>query len=207
MNDQRLIWDALVDAYYEAVPLATFNVLWFILTLPVITALPATAGLYYATNQLAHQKHVTWRTFFEGFRSHFWLGWHWGLANLLVLMVLGFNFWFYGRVEASWAVWAQGALLGLMGLWGFLQLYTFPLLLEQEDRRMRIALRNSLVLFLKHPAFSIGLAFFVMLLVLVSTFLLPPFWLLFTASLSAYLANRGTIDVIKRSQSGPHKQA
>lgn len=207
MNARRLIWNSLVDAYYESVPLIVTNVLWVILTLPVITAPPAAAGLYYATNQLAQQKSVTWRTFFEGFRAHFWLGWRWGLVNLLVFAILGFNFWFYGRGETSWGVWLQGAFLGMMVLWGLLQLYTFPLLLEQQDRRMRTALRNSLVLFLRYPAFSIGLALLVALLVVVSTLFLPPFWLLFTASLSAYLANRGTIDLIEGLQNTPHRGA
>ena len=47
-TDSFWLRDALVDAYYDWISLATINVLWFILTLPVITAPPAAAGLSYA---------------------------------------------------------------------------------------------------------------------------------------------------------------
>lgn len=204
--DAGWIRDVLVDAYYDAVPLVTTNILWFVLTLPLVTAPPAAAGLYYVTNRLAHRRSAGWRTFFEGFRSAFWLGWRWALTNLLALVVLGGSYWFYGRIEAEWAGWVQGLLLGLAVLWGLLQIYTFPLLLEQEDRRMLMALRNSFVLFLKYPLTSLGLALLIVLLIVVSTLFLQPSWLLVTASLGAYLANRGTILLIAQSQKKPREE-
>lgn len=200
-TDGLWIRDALVDAYYESVPLIIINLLWFLLTLPLITAPPAVAGLYYATNRLAHRQSANWRTFFEGFRAHFWLSWRWALANLLVLTILAGDAWFYGRMGWDWSYWLQGVFLALVILWGLLQIYTFPLLLEQEDRRMTTAVRNSAVLYLKHPLFSIGLALLVVLLVAVSTWLLPLCWLFLTPSLSAFLTNRGTIVLIEGSKS------
>jgi hypothetical protein len=204
--DTRWIRDALIDAYYDAVPLVTTNVLWFVLTLPLVTAPPAAAGLYYVTNRLAHRRTASWRTFFEGFRLHFWLGWRWALTNFLTLVVLSGNFWFYGRMGAGWSTWVQGFLLGLAILWGLLQVYTFPLLLEQEDCRILTALRNSAVLFIKYPVISLELALSVMLLLVVSTLFLQPSWLLATASLCAYLANRGTIILIAESQGRPRDE-
>jgi hypothetical protein len=198
--DPRWLRDALVDAYYDAIPLVTTNVLWFLLTLPLITAPPAAAGLYYVTNRLAHGRSASWRTFFEGFRSVFWLGWRWALTNLLALAALSGSYWVYGRIGAEWSGWVQGVLIGLAVLWGLLQTYTFPLLLEQEEYRMLTALRNSIVLFIKYPVTSLGLALLLVLLLVVSTLLLPPAWLLATASLGAYLANRGTIVLTAHSR-------
>ena len=194
------IREALADAYYDSIPLITINLLWFLLTLLLVTAPPAAAGLYYATNRLAHRRSANWRTFFEGFRAHFWLGWRWVLTNLLVLAVLLGDAWFYGRMGWGWGEWVQGFLVGLAILWGLLQIYTFPLLLEQQERRMLVAVRNSAVLYLRRPLFSIGLALVVILLIGLSTWLLPPCWLFFTASLSAFLANRGTIVLIESLQ-------
>jgi hypothetical protein len=191
----------LVDAYYDAIPLVTTNLLWFALTLPLITAPPAAAGLYYATNRLAHRRSANWRTFFEGFRSAFWLGWRWALTNLLVLMAVAGSTWLYGRIGAAWSDWLQGLLLGLAVLWLLLQTYTFPLLLEQEDQRMVTAVRNSMVLFIRYPVTSLGLALLLVLLIVVSTLLLPPSWPLVSASLGAYVANRGTIVLTTRSRS------
>jgi hypothetical protein len=96
----------------------------------------------------------------------------------------------------------QGLLLGLAVLWGLLQTYTFPLLLEQEDRRMLTALRNSVVLFIKYHVTSLGLALLLVLLLVVSTLFVPPAWLLATASLGAYVANRGTIVLTAHSRGG-----
>lgn len=202
--DGLWIRDALVDAYYDALPLVSVNLLWFMLTLPLVTAPPAAAGLYHTTNRLAHQRPANWRTFFEGFRTHFWLGWRWGLANLVVLSVLGGNYAFYGKLELSWGRWAQGLFLGLAMVWGLLQVYTFPLLLEQEDQRVLTAVRNSVVLYLQRPVFSLGLALLVVLLVGMSS-LLPPSWLLITGSLCAYLTNRGTI-VVLNDVAGPREE-
>lgn len=204
--DALWIRDALVDAYYDFLPLVTTNLLWFVLTLPLVTAPPATAGLYHVTNRLAHHESASWRTFFEGFRSGFWLGWRWALANLLALTTLAGHFWFYGRIGSPWSRWVQGVLLGLAVLWALLQTYTFPLLLEQEDQRMLTALRNSVVLFGKYPVISLELALLVLLLIVVSTLFLQPSWLLATASLSAYLTNRGTITLIAESRVRTHDQ-
>ena len=199
----RLIWEWLVEAYDSFWNLVVFNVLWALLTVLIIPAVPAAAGLYYATNELAHQHPVNWRTFFEGIRAHFWLGWRWGLMNLAVLIVLAVNFRFYGRLPAGWAGWAQGFVLGLAGLWGLLQIYSFPLLLEQTDRRLLIALRNSVVLLVRRPGLTLGLILFLAALIALSTLLLPPVWLFLTASLSAFLTNRSTIYLIENSAGQP----
>jgi uncharacterized membrane protein YesL len=199
-TDGLWLRDVFVDAYYDSGPLIVANVLWFALTLPLVTAPPAAAGLYYVTNQLAHRRSANWRTFFEGFRTYFWLGWRWGLVNLLVLSVIGANYWFYARIVLNRAEWIEGIFLSLAMLWGILQTYTFPLLLEQKDRRMVTAVRNSVVLYLKYPAFSIGLAVLVLLLLVVSSLLLQPAWIFLTAGLCAYLTNRGAIFLVDRLQ-------
>jgi uncharacterized membrane protein YesL len=183
-----VIRQALLEAYDDFARLVVFNLLWLLLSLPLVTAPPAAAGLYHATRELALRRPVDWHTFFEGFRQHFWLSWRWGLPNLLVAGVLGFNAWFYGQLQQPWTPLVQGALLGLFVLWLLLQLYTFPLLLAQQDRRLRVALRNSLVLYLKYPGFSLVLVGFTALLAALSTLLQLP-WALISASLLAYVTH------------------
>ena len=199
----RLIWEWLVEAYDSFWILVVLNLLWALLTVLIIPAVPAATGLYYATNQLAHQHPVNWRTFFKGIRTHFWLGWRWGVMNLVVLIVLAVNFRFYGGLSAAWAVWAQGLFLGLACLWGLLQIYTFPLLLEQADRRMQTALYNSLVLFVRQPAFTLGLILVLASFIALSTLVLPPAWLFLTASVSAFLANQSAIYLINKLHGQP----
>lgn len=200
-----VIRKGLVEAYDSYLELVIANLLWFVLTLPIITAPLAAAGLYYSTNQLAHRKQVSWRTFFEGFHGRSAAGLRWSLLNLVAILGIVANVWFYGNVRASWGGWVQGLFVGLLILWLLLQVYTFPLLLEQQEQRMRQALRNSLVLFIRKPFFSLGLVIFLALILGLSTYFRLP-WVIFTASLTAYLANRCTIYLLRDLQNLPQEE-
>jgi uncharacterized membrane protein YesL len=185
-----------LDLYYDSIPFIGINLLWFLLTLPLITAFPAMAGLYYATNQLAHGKSAGGSEFFEGFRNYFWVSWCWGLMNIFVIVVLAVNIWFYGQVKASWADLIRGTSLGLMVIWGSMQFYIFPFLIEQKDRRLKVAVRNTLVMSLRSPLRTFGLAIGVMALTLIAAQYFAPALAIFLVSLSAYYANRTVIRTI-----------
>lgn len=185
-----------LDLYYDSIPFIGINLLWFLLTLPLITAFPAMAGLYYATNRLAHGKSAGWGEFFEGFRNYFWVSWRWGLMNIFVIVVLVVNIWFYGQVKASWADFVRGTSLGLMVIWGSMQFYIFPFLIEQKDRRLKVAVRNTLVMSLRSPLRAFGLAIGVMALTLIAARYFAPALAIFLVSLSAYYANRTVIRTI-----------
>jgi len=198
VGDDQTLRDRLLDAYYDASSLILVNVIWFVFTALLVTAVPALAGLFYATNALAHGKPADWRTFLEGFRAHFWLSWRWGVVNVAVYGVLVSNLLFYDQVEAEWAVWAR-ALAGLLtALWSVLQVFTWPLLMEQEDRRVRVAVRNSAVILIRLPLFALGVAAGLALLALASAFVVRPAVVFISASLFAYLANKAVIDAIDR---------
>ena len=193
----QVLFTWLTDAWHYLWELLVFNLLWLILSIPLITAPPALAGLYYATNQLAHEREVNWRAFFEGFRLHFWLGWRWSGLNLLVVVLAFSNYIFYDRLQTSWSAWAQGGILGLLFMWSLLQIFTFPLLLEQSQRKLSIALRNSLVMYLKFPGFSLGMALFILVVAYLLSRFAWPTWLVLNASLFAYMSNRTTVHLIE----------
>lgn len=185
-----------LDLYYDSIPFIGINLLWVFLTLPLITAFPAIAGLYYATNRLAHGESAGWSEFFKGFRNYFWISWRWGLMNAFVIFILAVNIWFYGQVQALWADFIRGASLGLMVLWGSMQLYIFPLLIEQEDQRLKVAIQNTLVMSLRSPLRTFGLAIGVMALTLLAARFFVPALVVFLVSLGAYYANRNVIRFI-----------
>jgi uncharacterized membrane protein YesL len=190
--------DRLADVYLSAIPLIVLNVVWFLSCLPLVTAIPATGGLFYATNQLAHDKPADWRTFVEGFRSCFWLSWRWGVLNVVVIVVLGANLLFYTQAGTGWASTAQTAVFILLLLWTAIQLYTFPFLLEQADVQLRTAMRNSLVIIIKRPALTILVFSGIAIVIGTSTFLIGPAWAFITGSLCTYWANRAVIDSIAK---------
>lgn len=186
----------LVEAYLLSIPLITTNVMWLLLSLPIITLIPAMGGLYYATNLLAHDRDASWRSVWQGFRQHFWLSWRWGLLNVLIYGGLVANIWFYGRV--SWGVWVRPFFLALTVLWTLLQIYFFPTLLEQERPSLRLAIRNSFIILLRRPLPTLGYLIALVVFALGSSYLLPPLWFVFTVSLLLYLSNLATIQAIER---------
>lgn len=190
--------DQLIDAYIATIPLVTLNLFWFIASLPIVTIVPATAALLYSTNLLAHGKPADLRTFFEGFRQYFWRSWPWGILNILVVTVLLSNFIFYGQYDEAWSVWARAIVVTLAFLWLAVQVYTFPLMIEQEKPHLRTALRNSLVVLLSRPVYSIGIALVIVAIAAVSTLVILPLWIFISASTCAYLANRATVSSIAR---------
>ncbi len=69
-------------------------------------------------------------------------------------------------------------------------------MIEQEKPDLRLALRNSLVIFLKRPLRTIGVLLFIGFLAVGTTVIIQPAWIFITASLCAFLANRATLSAI-----------
>ncbi|NPV67121.1 MAG: YesL family protein [Anaerolineae bacterium] len=197
MSD-RVLQDQFWNAYYDTIDLILINLTWFLCSVPLITAIPALGGLFHATNRLAHGSGGNWRVFWEGFRQHFWLSWRWGLINAAVFIVLGVSYEFYSQLEIPALSWIRWPILIAGAIWAELQLFTFPLLLEQTDRRFLIATRNSAVLFLRCPGLALSALVPVLIIGAVSLLVFLPAWVVISASLCAYLANRAVVKTIER---------
>lgn len=195
MNE--LLRDRLINAYYDLIPLVILNVLWFIVSIPLVTLIPATGALFYSTNLMAHGKSAGWREFFAGFRICFWRSWIWGVINLFIVLGLSLNYLFYP------VNWLHVLVIVVAILWLMIQIYHFPLLLEQEQPSIGLGLRNSLVLIAKRPLFAVGATFVIGGLIVATTVLLWPAWMALTASICAYLANMATLDSIAKVGSRP----
>ncbi len=189
---EQTLRDRLVNAYLDLIPLITLNVLWFVCSIPLVTLIPATGALFYGTNRLAHGKPAGWREFFEGFRICFRRSWGWGIVNLVVAVGLFANYFFY---QANWL---HVLVFAVAIVWLTIQVYNYPLLLEQEQPHLRLALRNSLVLIAKRPLFTLGAAFVIGLLMVGTTIILLPAWMMITASVCAFVANLATLDSIAK---------
>ncbi len=195
--------DRFADVYLGSIPFFTLNVLWVIVSLPIVTIIPATAALFYATNRMAHGDNVGASTFIKGLRQWFWRSYLWGGLNLLVIVVLGVNLIFYTSVQATWATIATIAVASLLVLWLLLQVSMFPLLLEQEKPSLRLALRNSFVVWLRRLLPTLAYALLIAAIVVVTTLVIQPAWLFVSASACAYLANRATLSAVRAVMGAP----
>lgn len=189
-NIGREIYTALLSAWDGCWTVWIANLFWLLFCLPVVTMPLAFAGLYHTMRELAYGESVTWKTFFEGIQLRWKIGLRWVTFNLLVIFVLSFYTWFFsvskGDFGALWGSLFSGLPVGLLAGWGLMNAFTFPLMLEQEKPSYSQALKNSLVMVVKWPAFWLGFGLCILGVLMLSFWLRFP-WLVCGASLPAFL--------------------
>ena len=178
--------------------------LWvFLLPLTLIAILaggPAMAGVHNLTSPIPHEKRIEFSYFWEGFKHYYLKSW-----QILALWVVGtatlaVNIWFY----RMW--WQQGTqiaivpvilFLWIMVLWLGIQPYLFPLLLEQEDKRVLLVFKNAILLALVNPGFTV-LVIVLLGATLLLSLIFPPLLLLVTFSLVALVDSRAIVQLMVR---------
>jgi len=193
-NAWQVFRKTLSDLWDELYLLVVVNVLWIALNVLLVTGPPATAGLFVLTHRLARGEAVGLRDFFEGFRRYFWRSWLWATVAGAGFFILGGDVVLMGGLSsADYVVVIQGFFLIMLFLWAFVLLYAFPLILEQEQPSLRLALRNALVMFASNPGFSITLFALALLVALLSTLFVAP-WGIITVAFLALLGNHAILN-------------
>jgi uncharacterized membrane protein YesL len=150
----QVIGQAFRDWWDDWVNMVVLNLLWWLAWLTIVLGPPATFGLYYVTNNLAHGQSLGPRGLLEGGRLYFLQSWVWLLLNLIVVLVIGANYFFYASLTPAWANFLQAAFL-LLGLaWLVVQFYALPYFMEQEEKHVALALRNGLFTALAAPGYT-----------------------------------------------------
>jgi uncharacterized membrane protein YesL len=193
--NRKTFKEALLDAWDAIIPLVGLNLIWFLMTVLIITAFPAYGALQYSANQIAHGRSAGFRTFFEGFRKHFWTSWKWGLITSVVYALMFLNVWFYGQFEGVGYLILQSLFLSSILIFSCMQIYTYPFLLEQDEPSIKVAVRNSFAAFIKFMGRTFVILIFFLAISIVSVFL-PPLWILLTMAVIVYFANWQTLVVI-----------
>ncbi len=198
----RVFWDALKNLWEELFLLVLMNIVTIVFAIPVLTFPPALAGLWTAANRAANGKSIHWSDYFEGFRRYLWKAWGLALLNILVALVVFVNFRFYALdvvpfdISPTLSMWIRASFVGCAILWLMVQMYTMALLLEQHDKRLRVALRNAAVLLIAHPGFSIALALLLLAVAALST-AIPVLWVLLTLALFGVVCNKAVIHLLE----------
>ncbi len=197
-------WRALArttaDLRYIGLQLLYFNLLWFFTSLPLVTLFPATAALYVVTRDLSYRRDVSLRGFFTALRAHLWMGWKWGLLNLMVAALFALNLVFYRGIAGSPGVLLTAFGYGLLLVWAMVQMYTYPLLLEQSEPRLAWAVRNAIFLLVKYPLYALVHALVATTVVFMSI-VVPYFWMLFTTALVLFIYSQA-VRILHRLERG-----
>jgi uncharacterized membrane protein YesL len=206
-------WFALRSTYEEMFPLAGMGLIWFaiavlvpygvfwlsstfipvvpvvivLVLLSLIPALPATAALYYVTSFIAQKKRIEFSYYWTGFKTYFGQSWKVGGVVLVAGVILIVDVWFYLNSPNT-----IFAVMGFLGLWALLfwlgaQIYLYPLMIAQEDKRLKLILKNASLLTLAYPFFVLGILIVFVLMtalsVLLVFILLPTLWMPFVTLL------------------------
>lgn len=152
---------ALWTTYDHIGLLVAANLLWVVLTVPVVTAPAAAAGLFTLAHRASRRERVSLRDFFAGFREHAGPSLRLGVFDLAVTALLWFNIDFYshlgGPAEIPGMLLA-GALVWVAAFLLLMHAHLYPLLVGGE-RSLRRLLRKSALLTLDNLAFTVGLTF------------------------------------------------
>lgn len=192
----RAIARTVIDVRFIGVTLIYFNLLWFLCSIPLITLPAAIGALYVVVRELGYRRQVSWRDFFQAMRDHFVAGWRWGIVNLVVSFLFVVNFWFYSQLPSPYGLLLTALLVGFLLVWLMVQMYTFPVLLHQEQARIGLAIRNAFALCIHHPIFTLTHAFVAAIFVFMSL-VVPYFWMIFTTALVFYFYNQAVITLLK----------
>ena len=224
----RVTLQSLKDLWEEFVLLIMMNILWSLAALLAIAPLLllggsdpflglalsfvlfwllpiVTGALCFVTNQVVRGNAVGWGAFATGLR-HYWLkSLIVTVISLVVLALIIVNIQFYAIVlQGTWTVFAVSIWIIIGIYWLIVQVYWFPMLLELENEKVLLSLRNALALPIITPGFSLTILFVLIVLAALSIILTVPLPL-FMAALLLLIANRATrsrIEMVQRKREG-----
>lgn len=184
----------LKAAYDELFLCVYLSVLWWVGTLLIVTAAPATVGLHQVANRIANYKRVDSSFFWESARTNIGRGWLLYLLNIVIPIIIGTSIVFY----LSTTGWLR--VLGFICIWLFIFVlmisqYYFPLFMQQDEPNLRLVLRNAVLLALQHPLYTFLMLLFQILLIGISVAITLPLFLLAPAliAISANFALTGML--------------
>ncbi|MBP7963243.1 MAG: hypothetical protein KBG20_12340 [Caldilineaceae bacterium] len=201
MNAFVAVGRALRALYDDLFAYVWLSLLWWLSLVLVLPAGPATLALQRVANRSANYKRVDTSDFFKTMRQHIWPGWLLFGGNLLALIGVVVNIFFYlnrpGWSLVAAVVWAWVLLILL-----FMGQFLFPLFWQQDDRQPLLVVRNALILSFRRPLFSLLLLLLQLILLTISV-VIPIFLVLTTPAMIALIGNFGMAYLLQEMGMAP----
>jgi len=140
------IWFGFATPFVFAVlPGSLHPFLRILLGISVIFLGPATAGCYYVANRLIKRETVEWRDFFYAFKKFFWRAEALILILIVAIVIVIVDFTFYSQIQNIAVRILSIFWLYILLFLGIIQIYMFPLLIEQDTGIKKIIVRSFLL--------------------------------------------------------------
>lgn len=192
----QVIKQALSHFYGRMHVYVPANVLWLLLSLPLITAPAAWAGLCALGYKSVRQPTSEVADFWAGFRAHLRRTLLLGLIGLVLVVTSVSNLIAYRANVGTEFTLLRLVWFGALVLWFAPQLFAFPLLLAMDQPSLKTAYRNTAVMFLINPMYTIAVLIAAGLVILASA-ALPFAFVLVTGAALAVLGNVAVADRLR----------
>ncbi|HHY54964.1 MAG TPA: hypothetical protein GYA08_05960 [Chloroflexi bacterium] len=177
MKAFTVMWRTIRGAYDELFLVVALSLAFWVGTLLVVTAPMTWVGVNHVANRMANYRRTGFDFFWEGARQHIMRGvWLWLLVVLAPpVMGISLNFYFSG---GGWLIVPGFITLWLLALSVLAAQYFYPLFWQQTEPTLGLIVRNSFLLVVRHPLYSLLMFLFQILLVVLSIVLVVPVLLL-----------------------------
>ncbi len=170
----------LKAAWEELYLVVGISLFWWLGALLIVTAAPATRGSQGVANRIANYRRSSMDIFWEEARTR--IGASWLLTGIMIFAfaMIPLNIWFYssGGIE-GWRAIVVALWLWALLLYFMVSQYLFPLLCQQSEASVGMAIRNAAVLAMRSPFYSLlGVLFEVLIVVLCFALVAPVVFLL-----------------------------
>jgi uncharacterized membrane protein YesL len=140
------IWFGFATPFIFAILPGNLHIsLRILLGTSVIFLGPATAGAYYLANRLIKRETVEWRDFFYAFKKFFWRAEALILILIVAIAIVVVDFTFYSQIQNMVVRVLSIFWLYILLFLGIIQMYMFPLLIEQDTGIKKIIVRSFLL--------------------------------------------------------------
>lgn len=233
VNPFAIIWRGIVDVYGELFPMVGMNLLWLVISIPIVGVLtlilvlfhvpgelafpiallfavmapsPASVGIHQYANQLAKEERVEFELFWNGLKTL-------GLRSLgllaissVVTVLLGVNLAFYLNSSIQALHYLAILWFYVLILWFTMMLYMNPLLVEQQTKTYKMIIRNAFVLALDNIIPSL-LLLIVLVALSVASIVVTLLIALVSGALIADVQTRAVLAYLEKYEARAAKQA
>jgi uncharacterized membrane protein YesL len=189
-----MVWESVSTAsrlfWRHLGMLVVGNILWLLLSLPIVTWPAATAGLFYLVRRVVQEEmegspqEARLGDFWDGFRQYWLRSSVLSVIDLAGLGLIAVALVFYWGSTEEPLRWLVGPI-GLIGLaWITAQLYVYPLLFERTESSPLAIMREALLMALGYPLSSLSLLVTVTVLAIAAVALAGPVLFVFFSAIA-----------------------
>ncbi len=189
----KVVWRAIQRLNHQSHLYVWGNVLWLLLSLPLVTSIAAWMALVRLGYLIPRQPGVTLEEFWQTFRQLWLKGIPLALLNVVLIYVNVSNLLAYWNDPSLLAAALRVSWVIVLLLWFALQLYAYPLYFALDHPAFIPAFRNAAVMLLQNPGFTLVIVLSAALVALLGV-VLPPILVLLAGGAISVLVNAAVQD-------------